>query len=464
MNSTDFSSLALSPELLSVVQELGYEELTPIQAASIPLLLDGKDIIGQSKTGSGKTAAFSLPILNKLDLSNQNIQALVICPTRELATQVVGEIRKLGRRHVGLKVLPLIGGQTGREQAQSLEKGVHIAVGTPGRILDHMNRERIDLSDLATVIFDEADKMLEMGFEKELRAIMKDVPAKRQTALFSATFPEAIQSLSRRYQRNPMQIIVAEPEGQSSSIEQIVYETEAEYKTNTLMRILQQHPSNSTIVFCNMKATVNEITETIQENDVPCASLHGDLDQRERDRVMAMFRNGSIPLLIATDVAARGLDIENLEMVVNYDLPAQPETYVHRIGRTGRAGRTGTAVSLAGPRDTLKLLELEKLTGGKFLRPALGFKNQHGLNKFAHQAAMQTISISGGRKDKLRPGDILGALTGAAGGLTAADVGKIEMHDKFTYVAIAANVVDQALDRLRTGKIKGNKYQVKMMK
>lgn len=464
MKTTDFTSLSLSQELLAVVNELGYEEMTPIQAESIPLLLAGKDIIGQSKTGSGKTAAFSLPILNTIDLGDQNIQALIICPTRELATQVAGEIRKLGRRHSGLKVLLLTGGQTGREQAQSLEKGVHIAVGTPGRILDHINRERIDLSHISSVIFDEADKMLEMGFEKELRAVMKDVPQKRQTALFSATFPESIQLLSRRYQKNPMQIIVEEAEGQSATIEQIVYETEAEHKTSTLMRVLQQHNSNSTIVFCNMKSTVNEITETIQNHEVVCASLHGDLEQRERDRVMAMFRNGSIPLLIATDVAARGLDIEHLEMVVNYDLPNQPETYVHRIGRTGRAGRAGTAITLAGPRDTLKLLELEKITGGKFQRPHLGFKNQHGLNKFALQSAMQTISISGGRKNKLRPGDILGALTGTAGGLAAADVGKIEIHDTFTYVAISSSHVSQALESLRKGKIKGQKFPVKLMK
>lgn len=446
-----------------MVEELGYKELTPIQEQSIPLLLNGKDIIGQSKTGSGKTAAFSLPILNKIELSNQNIQALIICPTRELANQVVGEIRKLGRRKVGLKVLPLIGGQTGREQALALSHGVHIAVGTPGRILDHMTRERINLQDVQTVIFDEADKMLEMGFEKELRSIMKEVPTKRQTALFSATFPDSIQALSRSYQKSPMKIIVEDPEGQSAAIEQITYETEPEYKTNTLMRVLQQHISKSTIIFCNMKATVNEITESILENGVNCACLHGDLDQKERERVMAMFRNGSIPILVATDVAARGLDIDSLEMVVNYDLPLQPETYVHRIGRTGRAGRTGIAISLAGPKDTLTLIELEKLTGGKFLRPNLGFKNQHGLNKFAVQASMQTLSISGGRKDKLRPGDILGALTGAGGGLNATDVGKIEMHDNFTYVAISSNSINQALTHLRTGKIKGHKYQVKIM-
>lgn len=459
MDSTDFRSLKLCTELLSVVQELGYEKMTPIQQASIPLLLEGKDVLGQAKTGSGKTAAFSLPILNKVNLENQNIQALIICPTRELATQVVTEIRKWGRKFVGLKVLPLIGGQTGRDQAQSLENGVHIAVGTPGRILDHITRDRIDLNDVATVVFDEADKMLEMGFEKEIRAIMKVLPSKRQTALFSATFPESIQALSKSYQRNPVSVQIADPEGESSSIEQIVYDAREDEKLNVLMRVLQQHPSKSTIIFCNMKATVNEVVAAIEKNDVPCGGLHGDLDQRERDQVMAMFRNGSITLLVATDVAARGLDIDALEMVVNYDLPVQSETYVHRIGRTGRAGRSGVSITLANPKDTLKLLELEKLTGGKLLRPSLGYKNQHGLTGMT-LPSMQTLSISGGRKDKLRPGDILGALTGTAG-LKATDVGKIEVLDKVTYVAISRKAVNQAMDRLRNGKIKGTKYPVR---
>lgn len=463
MKSLDFSSLELAPELIAVVQELGYEQMTPIQSEAIPYLLTGKDLIGQSKTGSGKTAAFALPILNKIDLNNHNIQALVICPTRELANQVVTEMRKLGRKHEGLKILALTGGQSGREQAQSLEKGIHIAVGTPGRILDHVTRERIELGDLQVLVLDEADKMLEMGFEQEIKALMKELPVKRQTALFSATFPEGIQSLSRSYQRNPMKIIVEEAEGQSASIEQVVYDTEPEHKLETLMRVLQQHPSKSTIIFCNMKNTVNEIAEAIAERDVVVGSLHGDLEQRDRDRVMTMFRNGSLPILVATDVAARGLDIENLELVVNYDLPNQTETYVHRIGRTGRAGKSGTSVTLAGPRDTMKLLEFEKLTGGAFARPTLGFKNQLGLNKFALQPAMQTIGISGGRKDKLRPGDILGALTGSDG-LKGSDVGKIEVHDKYAYVAVTQGAAKDAFERLRNGKIKGQKFQIRLLK
>ena len=465
METTDFSSLDLAPELLQVVQELGYEEMTPIQAASIPLILDGKDIIGQSKTGSGKTAAFALPILNTLDLENRNIQALILCPTRELATQVVGEFRKLGRRYEGLQILSLTGGQTGREQAQAMERGVHIAVGTPGRVLDHLNRERMDLNDIATLVLDEADKMFDMGFAAEIKAILKQLPTKRQTLFFSATFPEEIQDLSRRYQKNPLKIIVEDAAETGTSIEQIVYDSSESQKADTLMRVLQQHPAKSTIIFCNTKAAVNELAERIAEYKVSVAALHGDLEQRERDRVMATFRNGSTAILVATDVAARGLDIDHLEQVINFDLPAQAETYVHRIGRTGRAGREGRAITIASPVDTMKLLEFEKLSGGAFLRPTLGFKNQHGLNPFAHQSAMKTLSISGGRKDKLRPGDILGALTNKEGStLTGADIGKIEIHDHISYVAISSSMVDTALEKLRTGKIKGQKFQARLVK
>lgn len=465
METTDFSSLDLAPELLQVVQELGYEEMTPIQAASIPLILDGKDIIGQSKTGSGKTAAFALPILNTLDLENRNIQALILCPTRELATQVVGEFRKLGRRYEGLQILSLTGGQTGREQAQAMERGVHIAVGTPGRVLDHLNRERMDLNDIATLVLDEADKMFDMGFAAEIKAILKQLPMKRQTLFFSATFPEEIQDLSRRYQKNPLKIIVEDAAETGTSIEQIVYDSSESQKSDTLMRVLQQHPAKSTIIFCNTKAAVNELAERIAEYKVSVAALHGDLEQRERDRVMATFRNGSTAILVATDVAARGLDIDHLEQVINFDLPAQAETYVHRIGRTGRAGREGRAITIASPVDTMRLLEFEKLSGGAFLRPTLGFKNQHGLNPFAHQSAMKTLSISGGRKDKLRPGDILGALTNKEGGtLTGADIGKIEIHDHISYVAISSSMVDTALEKLRTGKIKGQKFQARLVK
>ncbi|MNK15819.1 ATP-dependent RNA helicase DbpA [compost metagenome] len=463
MNPADFSSLPLSKELLTVVQELGFEKLTPIQEQSIPLLLDGKDLIGQSKTGSGKTAAFALPILNKLQMDSRNLQALILCPTRELATQVVGEMRKLGRRHPGLQILSLVGGLPSRPQAEALANGVHIAVGTPGRVLDLIDRNRMELENIGTVVLDEADKMLDMGFEDEIKAIMNALPKNRQTALFSATFPEAIQGLSKKYQKNPVKVTIEEAPEAAPLIEQVLYEANPDDKINVLMRVLQQHPSNSTIIFCNMKVTVNELIATIEEQNVSCAALHGDLEQRERDRVMTLFRNGSHRILVATDVAARGLDIENLELVINYDLPAQAETYVHRIGRTGRAGKKGTAVTLAHPRDAIKIQELEKVIGSKFERRQLGFKNQHGLSKNLREAAMQTISISGGRKDKLRPGDILGALTGAAGGLEASEIGKIEIQDRWSYVAISSRSVNTALERLRNGRIKGQKFQVKLV-
>jgi ATP-independent RNA helicase DbpA len=463
LKQNEFSSLPLSPELLTVVQELGYETLTPIQEKSIPLLLDGKDMIGQSKTGSGKTAAFTLPILNKLNINERNLQALILCPTRELATQVVNEMRKLGRRHEGLQILALVGGQPHREQAQVLEKGVHIAVGTPGRVLDLINREKIDFSKLETLILDEADKMLDMGFIVEIRNVIKALPIKRQTALFSATFPEEIQDLSRRYQKNPQRVTIEETSFEGSTIDQYVYDSEKNDKLNTLLRVLQQHPANSSIIFCNMKATVNHIAEVLEQQEVSAAHLHGDLTQRERDNVMTMFRNGSHRILIATDIAARGLDIKDLELVVNYDLPAEAETYVHRIGRTGRAGQKGVAVCIADPRDTLRLLEFETLTHGKMIRIPLGFKNQYGLGKTFKESPMQTISISGGRKDKLRPGDILGALTKDMG-LSGSQIGKIEVQDKYTYVAVASEVADTAIEGLRLGKIKGQKFQVKFMK
>jgi ATP-independent RNA helicase DbpA len=248
------------------------------------------------------------------------------------------------------------------------------------------------------------------------------------------------------------------------AIEQYVYDTPAEDKMNTLFRVLQQHPSESTIVFFNMKATINEIAEKMDSLGVSYGCLHGDLEQRDRDRVMAMFRNGSYRILLATDVAARGLDIENLELVVNYDFPQQPDVYIHRIGRTGRAGKAGVAVTFTDPRDAVRIMELEKAAGTKFIRKPLGFKNPYGLNKELRQAAMTTLSISGGRKDKLRPGDILGALTGASGGLNAKQIGKIEIQDKYSYVAVATDVADVAMESLRLGRIKGQKFQVKFVK
>jgi ATP-independent RNA helicase DbpA len=461
---TPENALPLKPSLLAVAAELGFKQWTPIQAQCIPYLLTGADLIGQSQTGSGKTAAYALPLLNKINIELGHIQALVLCPTRELAAQVVNDIRKLGRKLEGLQVVSLVGGQPMREQTLALEKGAHIAVGTPGRLLDLIQRDRIDFTQLQILVLDEADKMLELGFEAEIRGVIGDLPAERQTSLFSATFPESIQNLSRHYQKNPVRVNIEDSAEVLPQIEAWVYEAAPEEKLNTLLRVLQQHPSERTLIFCNMKIAVHEIAESLTEQKVSSAALHGDLEQRERDRVMALFRNGSVRILVATDVAARGLDIENLELVVNYDLPHQPETYVHRIGRTGRAGRKGAAVSLATPTEFMRVFEIEKFTGIKFQRQNLGFKNQHGLSGELRAAAMQTLSISGGRKDKLRPGDILGALTGAAGGFQSRDIGKIDVQDTFSYVALSANIATAAFEKLRDGRIKGQKFQIKMVK
>ena len=468
VKTTEFSSLKLSTDLLAVIKELGFDQMTPIQAESLPSLLLGKDLIGQSKTGSGKTAAFALPILQKTTTHHRyrDLQALILCPTRELCTQVAREIRKLGRRHVSLQVLILSGGLPLRPQLEALHKGVHIVVGTPGRVLDVIGRDRIDFSRVHTLVLDEADTMLDMGFEEDIDAIISEVPGTRQTIFFSATFPHSIAALTKKYQDNPVKIKIEEAPESVPSIQQIAYEAEPENKVGTLIRVLQQHNPNSAIVFCNRKASVAELAQTLADQGLSSDCLHGDLEQVDRDQVMALFRNGSTRVLIATDVAARGLDIKDLDLVVNFELPHQPDIYVHRIGRTGRAGQTGTAVSLIGTDETPRIQEIEEFTGVRFEHKTLGFKNQEGIGKSStlREAPMQTLSIGGGRKDKLRPGDILGALTGESGGLKGADIGKIEIHDRISYVAVSSHLASMALQSLRDGKIKGLKFSIRLIR
>jgi len=464
--NTDFGSLSLSPDLLAVVAELGFEKLTPIQAESIPLLLDGKDLIGQSKTGSGKTAAFALPMLNRLDMRTRALKGIVLCPTRELSAQVAREMRRLGRRHRGLQVLVLAGGEPLAPQAGALERGAHLAVGTPGRVLDHLRRGILDLSQIETIVLDEADRMLDMGFEEDMQEILGAAPARRQTVLFSATFPRSIESMSQAYQVNPVRVTVeGEPEAEAN-IEQRFITTEPEQKLLTLRWVLAHHPHESALIFCNFKASVAELEKTLSRAGMSAASLHGDLEQYDRDQVLAKFRNGSTRVLVATDVAARGLDVTDLDLVINYDLPSQPEIYVHRIGRTGRAGKSGLAVSIATDREKQKLRAIEELTGVSMERirmtqgdeqPEVALEQK----ALAREAKMDTLQISGGRKEKVRPGDILGALTGEAGNLQAADVGKIEIHDHFSYVAVSRAVSEVAFTSLSEGRIKGRKFRVR---
>jgi ATP-dependent RNA helicase DbpA len=456
----DFAALALSPPLLQVLEELEFQTVTPIQAQSIPVLLQGRDLIGQAQTGSGKTAAFALPILQKVQLQRRRLQALVLCPTRELCAQVAGDIRRLGRRLPGLQVLVLAGGQPIRPQLSALEKGAHVAVGTPGRVLDLLDREALDTRQLATVVLDEADRMLDMGFREDMERILGATPPARQTVLFSATFPPTIEALSRAFQKEPTRVTVAEA-GAAPDIQQLCYTCAPEEKTALLLRILRHYQPASAIVFCNLKATVAELTRALVEAGVSADGLQGDLEQSERDRVMAKFRNHSTRVLIATDVAGRGIDVEALDAVINFDLPMQPEPYVHRIGRTGRAGRTGLAISIATPRDERKIESIEHSTGVKLERASVETLPQvDPKSRVPLGAAWETLSISAGRKDKMRPGDILGALTGEAGGLSASDVGKIEIHDRLSYVAVSQRIVRVALQRLREGRIKGRKHRI----
>lgn len=462
--SLAFDSLPLSTALLTVVKELGFEQLTPIQAQSIPLLLAGKDLVGQSQTGSGKTAAFALPLLQALDLSRRELQGLVLCPTRELSAQVARELRKLGRNLSGLSVLVLAGGQEVREQARALEKGAHLAVGTPGRLVDHLQRRNLKVHGVARVVLDEADRMLDMGFGEDVGKVLKALPRTRQTIFFSATYPATIRELSTKYQRDPERVtVVDEGEGPPRTKELVVH-VGPEQKLDTLRWVLQHYPHESALIFANLKLTVAEVARMLGSTRMSVASLHGDLEQYDRDRVMAKFRNGSTRVLVATDVAARGIDLEKLDLVVNYDLPTQPEIYVHRIGRTGRAGQVGIAVSLCTQAERPRLEAIELYTGSALIPVERGTPSAKGAAEPTIVAAkMNTLRLSGGRKDKLRPGDILGALTGEAGGLQGSDIGKIEIHDHFAYVAVASQVSQRAVQSLNAGRIKGKRFKAELV-
>ncbi len=465
MTAPAFSSLPLSQSLLAVVGELGFTALTPIQAACIPALLEGRDLVGQSKTGSGKTAAFTLPILEKLELERRALQALVLCPTRELCAQVARAMRKLGRRHPGLQVLVVSGGEPGRPQARALERGVHVVVGTPGRVLDHLERGVLVLDRVSTLVLDEADRMLDMGFQDQMEQILLALPEARQTMFFSATFPPSIAAMSRNYQRDALRVTIDDGGQIPPEIRQLALVLPREHKLAALCALLEEHLGESALIFCNFKATVGELEETLAELGASVERLHGGLEQFERNQVMAMFRNHSVRVLIATDVAARGLDVPDLDLVINYELPSKAEVYVHRIGRTGRAGQAGLALSLAAAGEDQKLRAIEARTGSVIERITKDFSGRSPKlgARLARPAPMTTIQISGGRKDKLRPGDILGALTGEAAGLEAADIGKIEIHDRLTFVAVARAAGAAALAGLSAGRIKGRRFRATLI-
>ncbi len=456
-----FSVLPLSPALLANLEQLGYTEMTPIQAASLPLALAGQDVIGEAQTGSGKTAAFALALLHSLDASQLRLQALVLCPTRELADQVTQEIRRLARAADNIKVLTLCGGTPMRPQIESLSFGAHIAVGTPGRLLDHLERDTLDLSALNTLVLDEADRMLDMGFIEDIKAIAKRAPAKRQTLLFSATFPEGVAEIAAKFMRQPASVKVAgSASAASSTIRQIAFEITEGERLDALPRLLRAFRPESTIAFCNTKANCRDLVEVLNAQGIVALALHGDLEQRERDQVLIQFANRSASVLVATDVAARGLDISDLACVINADISQDVEQHVHRIGRTGRAGASGLALSLASLDEMGRIGRIEHLQGAAFKwQPLAELSDAPGGPLLP---AMDTLQILGGRKEKIRPGDILGALTGEAG-FVSAQIGKINVTDFHSYVAVERGIAREAVKRLSDGKLKGRKVKVRRL-
>ncbi len=451
-----FSTLKLKTELLDNLTTMGYESMTPIQAQSLPAILNGEDVIGQGKTGSGKTAAFGLGLLHKLDVKRFRIQSLVLCPTRELADQVAKEIRTLARGIHNIKVLTLCGGVPMGPQIGSLEHGAHIIVGTPGRIIDHLDRGRLDLENVNTLVLDEADRMLEMGFQVELEGIMEQMPIERQTLLFSATFPEQIKSIADQIMFKPVMVKVASTHA-GNTIEQHFYEVgNNNDRMRALKLLLLQHRPESAVVFCNTKRETKDVAAQLKNDGFSVVALHGDLEQRDRDQTLLQFANKSVSIMVATDVAARGLDIDALDAVINYHIAFDTEVHIHRIGRTGRAGSKGAAHTFFSDEDGYKVALLEDYLERDIVSE--GLPSEHLLDTFPTQPSMITLQIDGGKKQKLRPGDILGALTGDDG-IEGSEVGKIKITDYRSYVAVNRKVAKRALHKIVNGKLKGRSYR-----
>ena len=460
MTNQPFSVLPLPTEQLLNLESLEYKVMTPIQAQGLPAILEGKDLLAQAKTGSGKTAAFAIGLLHHLDVKKYETQALVLCPTRELADQVSKEIRRLARAIPNTKILTLCGGKPLAPQLVSLEHSPHIVVGTPGRIIKHLiDKQSLDLKHLKLLVLDEADRMLDMGFYDDIMQIINSTPSQRQTLLFSATYPDQIREISDAIQNDPVDIRL-ESSHSENKIKQIFYEIEKGERTKTLISILHHYRPESTVVFCNRKQQAKELAEALWQEGFHALALHGDLEQRERDQVLVQFSNKSSSILIATDVAARGIDIKDLAAVVNFELSPDPEIHVHRIGRTGRAGKEGLAFSLFMASEAHKVNRIEE-----YLKMTVTINNINTLKlreNFKLSPPMVTLCINGGRKNKVRAGDILGALTSNTD-LPGKQIGKIDIFDTISYVAIERPIAKQALKILNEGKIKGRKFKIRKL-
>ncbi len=425
--------------------------MTPIQKESLPIILEGKDIIAQAKTGSGKTVAFGIGVLNRLNVKRFRIQTVILCPTRELANQVANEVRKLARCMHNVKVLTLCGGMPYKPQVNSLFHGAHILVGTPGRVLKHLSEENMNFDDVNTLVLDEADRMLDMGFNEDIQSIIKMMPKDRQSLLFSATFPEDIDELSQSILNNPTKVSVISKE--TVKIEEHFYQVKDENKTALLPALFSTYAVKSVVIFCNTKIKCDSLFDELDELGFDVLVLHSDFDQKERDETLTLFANKSYPILIATDVAARGLDIDDIDMVINYDVAKDAAVHTHRVGRTARAQKSGRAVTFVNEYDLDNMDEIQE---------NITYLNTEKLEddlSFKLDAPYRTLYINGGKKNKVRAGDILGSLIQEVG-LQKDDVGKINIFNFYTYVAVKKEVEQKALKGLENGKIKGKRFKV----
>ncbi|MDA0795839.1 MAG: ATP-dependent RNA helicase DbpA [Proteobacteria bacterium] len=461
MSQSDFASLDLNPALVDNLASLGYTEMTPIQAQALPPILANKDVIAKAKTGSGKTATFALGLLNKLDVKRFRVQTLVLCPTRELADQVAVEIRKLARGIHNIKVLTLSGGMAFGPQVGSLEHGAHIIVGTPGRVEEHLRKANLNLDDLTTLVLDEADRMLDMGFQQALDDIVSYMPKQRQTLLFSATYPAKIEKTAQRIMQSPVTVEVQDSHSKQSIVQTLYQVENNEARVEAIRLLLQAHQPETTLIFCNTKIDTDQVANELRAVGYEALALHGDLEQKQRDQTLVRFANRSVSVLVATDVAARGLDIEALDLVINYQIARELEVHTHRIGRTGRAGAQGIACSLYTQRDNHRIGLLEDYLKQKFERgdlPPISLLRQPPFSP-----SMVTLQIDGGKKQKLRAGDIVGALTGVDG-IPGTEIGRIQVSDQWAYVAVAREHSKTAFNKLSEGKLKGRSFKVRRLR
>jgi len=462
VTNRDFSTLPLSPVFLRNLDRLGYRVMTAIQAQSLPPILQQRDLIAQANTGSGKTLAFAIGILHRLDPADFSTQALVLCPTRELADQVAKELRRIARFADNIKVLTLCGGAPMGPQITSLQHGAHIIVGTPGRIQDHMSRASIDLSGVRTLVLDEADRMVGMGFFDEIKGIVRACPRERQTLLFSATYPDDMKMASAAFLNRPLELKVDARED-APRVEQRFHEVAHERRNSAVAQLLAHFRPESTLAFCNTRIHCRELAAELCAQGFSALALHGELEQRERDELLVQFANRSCTVLVATDVAARGLDIRTVDAVINVDVAKDTEVHTHRIGRTGRGDKTGLALSLCAPSERKWVKLIEAWQGGPVRWFALAELQPQPVSGALLQAPMLTLRILGGRKDKLRPGDLLGALTGVAG-LSKEQVGRIDVFDETCFVALDRQVAARALATLAEAGIKGRNFRMSLLK